>query len=50
VERQLASGELIEIPVLDGEIPPVQYYMVYRKENVRQMAVREWLYQITDEK
>jgi LysR family transcriptional repressor of citA len=43
VERQLISGELLEIPVLDGEIPPVLYYLVYRKENARQQAVREWL-------
>jgi DNA-binding transcriptional LysR family regulator len=43
VERRLASGELLEIPVLDGKIPPVQYYLVYRKENARQQAVREWL-------
>ena len=43
VERQLASGELREVPVLDEKIPPVQYYLVYRKENARQLAVREWL-------
>jgi LysR family transcriptional repressor of citA len=43
VERQLASGELREVPVLDGNIPPVQYYLVYRKESARQTAVREWL-------
>jgi LysR family transcriptional repressor of citA len=43
VERQLASGELREVPVLDGKIPPVQYYLVYREENSRQLAVQEWL-------
>ena len=43
VKHELESGGLIEIPVLDADIPTVQYYMVYRKDNIHQMAVKEWV-------
>ncbi len=43
VKEKLDSGELSEIPILDGMIPPVQYYMIFHKDNTQQMAVREWL-------
>lgn len=42
-EAELQSGEFIEIPVLDAKIPPVQYYMIYRRDNAGQMAVKEWI-------
>ena len=46
--RKMVSSLLIEknvreIPVLDGELPPVLYYMIYRKESIKQSAVKEWL-------
>lgn len=31
----LSKGRLIEIPLLDGEIPPADYYIIY-PENQRQ--------------
>lgn len=43
VEKELESGEFVEIPVLDSEIPLVQYYMIYRKENAHQIAVKTWI-------
>jgi len=43
VEKELASGKLVEIPILDTQIPTVRYYVIYRKEGVHQMALRLWL-------
>lgn len=43
VKHELESGELMEIPVLDAEISPVQYYVIYRKDNAGQMALSKWI-------
>lgn len=43
VQEFLKKQELREISILDGNVPPVQYYMIYRKENLKQMSVREWI-------
>ncbi len=43
VEKELRAGELREAPVLGGQIPPVEYYMIYRKDSAGQRAVGEWL-------
>ena len=42
VEEQIASGELLEIPILDGSIPPVQYYRIYKRTGVS-AALQTWL-------
>jgi len=43
VTPQLASGELIEIPIRGALIPPVQYYVIYRKASLKQQIVKNWL-------
>lgn len=43
VEKELGAGTLREVPVTDGHIPPVGYYMIYRKDSLREKAVKEWL-------
>lgn len=42
VEEQLASGELLEVPILDGDIPPVQYFRIYKKSGIS-AALQAWL-------
>ncbi len=43
VEEELKNGEIIEIPVLNAELPPVKYYRIYRKDAMRQAGVQAWL-------
>lgn len=43
VEALLQSGRLRVIPICGEEIPPVQHYMVYRKESGQQPAVQKFL-------
>lgn len=43
VEPEIKNGSLIEIPVLEGRIPPVQHYIIYRRESKKSAAVRKWL-------
>lgn len=33
IQRSLDDGSLIEIPILDGQIPPVDYYVLYHKDH-----------------
>ena len=33
IQKSLDEGSLIEIPILDGQIPPVDYYLMYQKEH-----------------
>lgn len=48
VERELQAGQLIEIPVRGLPIPPVRYYMVYRRDGAQQRALQEWLTYFAD--
>lgn len=43
IEQKISSGLLREIPVYDGEIPPVQHYIVYRKDIESQNSVSKML-------
>ena len=43
VEALLQSGRLRVIPIRGEEIPPVQHYMVYRKESGQQPAVQKFI-------
>lgn len=43
IEPEIKNGSVIEIPVLDGKIPPVQNYIIYKKEAQKSNAVQKWL-------
>ena len=43
IEQKISSGLLREIPVNDGEIPPVQHYVVYRKGIESQNSILKML-------
>jgi len=43
VEAELASGRLRSIPILGASPPPVRYYMSYRNESTREVAVQDWI-------
>lgn len=43
IESLLATGRLREIPVYEGDIPPVEYYVVYRKGAESQGVVPKML-------
>jgi LysR family transcriptional repressor of citA len=40
VEEHLSNGRLIEIPIIDGAIPPVDYYMIYSRNNSQNEALK----------
>ncbi|WP_250229516.1 LysR family transcriptional regulator [Anaeropeptidivorans aminofermentans] len=42
VKDKVERKELREVPVINGEIPPVEYYMVYRKDDHRHY-IKKWL-------
>ncbi len=43
IEPEINNGSIIEIPVLDGKIPPVQNYVIYKKEDEKSNALQKWL-------
>lgn len=43
VEKELQSGQLIEIPISGRQIPPVRYYMSHRRDSAQQKALQAWL-------
>jgi LysR family transcriptional repressor of citA len=43
----LDAGEIAEIPVLNGKIPPVQYYSIYNKRKEKSAAVQNFLRQLS---
>jgi len=43
VREELDAGTLLEIPIVDGAIPPVRTHRVVRRDGVAQGAVRAWL-------
>lgn len=48
VKPLLDRKELRIIPILDGEVPPVHYYMIYRKDNHNQQAMMNWILHLRD--
>ncbi|MDR1531623.1 MAG: hypothetical protein LBS62_05465 [Clostridiales bacterium] len=43
IERELAEGELLEIPLLDGEIPPLQNYIIYPHAHPSASVITKWM-------
>lgn len=43
VRREIAEGTVVEVPLLDGEIPPVQNYVIYKHEHPKSSSVQKWL-------
>ncbi|SHH05960.1 LysR family transcriptional regulator, repressor for citA [Butyrivibrio fibrisolvens DSM 3071] len=46
VNKYLSDGTLISIPILDGAIPPVDYYVIYPKKHHQDTAIKCFLDQI----
>ncbi|WP_313163409.1 LysR family transcriptional regulator [Sedimentibacter sp.] len=43
IEPEINNGSVIEIPVSNGNIPPVQNYIIYKKEAEKSNTVQKWL-------
>jgi LysR family transcriptional repressor of citA len=43
VETEIQNGSLIEIPVVDWKIPPVQNFVIYKKNNPKNSSIMKWL-------
>ncbi|MDR1972670.1 MAG: LysR family transcriptional regulator [Treponema sp.] len=43
VEKEIAEGSILEIPLLDGSIPPVQNYLIHKQEHPKSETIRKWI-------
>lgn len=43
VDHDIKNGTLIEIPTLDGELPPVPNYLIYKRESQKSNSIQRWL-------
>jgi LysR family transcriptional repressor of citA len=47
VEAEIRNGRLIEIPVIGWKIPPVQNFVIYKKNSPKTSSIMKWLDQFT---
>jgi LysR family transcriptional repressor of citA len=47
IEAEIKNGKLIEIPIIDWKIPPVQNFVIYKKNSQRISSIMKWLDQFT---
>jgi LysR family transcriptional repressor of citA len=47
IEAEIKNGKLIEIPIIDWKIPPVQNFVIYKKNSQRIFSIMKWLDQFT---
>jgi LysR family transcriptional repressor of citA len=47
VEAEIKDGTLIEIPISDWKMPPVQNFVIYKKNSQKISSIMEWLDQFT---
>jgi LysR family transcriptional repressor of citA len=43
IESEIKNGKLIEIPIIDWIIPPVQNFVIYKKNSQRISSIMNWL-------
>jgi LysR family transcriptional repressor of citA len=43
VEAEIKTGKLIEIPIIDWKIPPLQNFVIYKKNNRNISSITKWL-------
>jgi LysR family transcriptional repressor of citA len=43
VEAEIEAGKLIEIPIIDWKIPPLQNFVIYKKNNRNISSITKWL-------
>jgi LysR family transcriptional repressor of citA len=47
VEAEINNSRLIEIPVIDWKIPPLQNFVIYKKNSQKISSITKWLNQFT---
>lgn len=43
IQRELEDGLILEIPILDGTIPTLKNYVIYKKESHKSAIIQQWL-------
>lgn len=43
IQRELEEGLILEIPILDGTIPPLRNYVIYKKATLKSSIIQQWL-------
>ncbi|PKK39499.1 hypothetical protein ABB02_01213 [Clostridiaceae bacterium JG1575] len=44
VERELASGTLLSVPLLGESLPPLDNYLIYKKESKKKEGIEQWVH------
>jgi LysR family transcriptional repressor of citA len=43
VQREVDDGSIIEIPILDDDVPPIKNFVIYRQDSCKTDTIRKWL-------